>query len=93
MAKKKKIINLTVVKGEAPPWPIVCENMCKSVEEADIEYEELRKKGIKFTMNFNLANIGALYGKFNDIYTILLVAFSNDISWWPGGAKTTESSV
>jgi hypothetical protein len=45
--RKKKILEGTT-KKDAPPWAILCENVCNTLVAADEEYEELKKKGLKF---------------------------------------------
>jgi len=44
--------------------------------EADKEYLK-RKKKIVFDIKFNMSNIFALYGKINDLYVFILIAFKN----------------
>ena len=44
-------------------------------------------------MIFNAGNISAIYAKFNDLFTILLIAFSNGVVWWPGTPPTLEETT
>jgi hypothetical protein len=44
-------------------------------------------------MKMNFGNLTTLFTKFSDIYTIILVAFSNNVEWYPGAPVLQEEQV
>jgi hypothetical protein len=66
--------------------------MINTLVEADKEYELIKHKLNEFKFIPNVANILAIYGKFNDLYTISLMAFNDNVNWIPGNSINSDSA-
>jgi hypothetical protein len=44
-------------------------------------------------MKLNFGNLTTIFTKFSDIYTFILIAFSNNVEWWPGAPVLSEQRI